>query len=72
MRSSILKACDFCGLGAESYAAWRAGDWTWPLPPNKDDQTLIRCNRPTIAWANSLVEAVPPRSAVRTLSSFSV
>ena len=37
-----------------------------------DDQTLIRFNRPTMAWANSLVDAVPPRSPVRTLSSFSV
>jgi hypothetical protein len=37
-----------------------------------DDQTLIRFNRPTMAWANSFVDAVPPRSPVRTLSSFSV
>jgi hypothetical protein len=37
-----------------------------------DYQTLIRFNRPTMAWANSLVDAVPPRSPVRTLSSFSV
>jgi hypothetical protein len=37
-----------------------------------DDQTSIRYNRPTMAWANSLVDAVPPKSPVRTLPSFSV
>src|SRR4029077_11008214 len=29
-------------------------------------------NRSTMAWANSLVDAVPPKSQVRTLPSFSV
>jgi hypothetical protein len=35
-------------------------------------QFAIRFARATMAWTNSLVDAVPPRSPVRTLSSFSV
>ena len=43
-----------------------------PTPAGNTVDRISHCfSRPTIAWANSWVDAVPPRSPVRTLSSLS-